>query len=324
MVKGAGPRRHDQVIGGGWGLVAPDQTSDRDIAVAAADGARVPIQAKICRARQVVISTVHDGTIRRHPRRGLGAHARLDSQASTQSQRRPTAERQPQGHVRNRLQAQDRVPMGCHPPRVRQRQRVLPAVPAVASGGRVPHDARGDGPLLRPACWRRPELVLARQRHCQGTKRGDLTGPSPTDRAKLGTKRHILTDADGVPLAVTITGANVHDKWMVGQTLDAMVLRGPRGPRRPRTCASTKATTTPTVSRRFAAVESFLTSAGEAKPPLVGCVHSRPRRWVVERTNSWHNRYRGLLIRWERKAENYLAFVRLACALIAFNAASRA
>ncbi len=131
-------------------------------------------------------------------------------------------------------QAQDRVPMGCHPPRVRQRQRVLPAVPAVASGGRVPHDARGDGPLLRPACWRRPELVLARQRHCQGTKRGDLTGPSPTDRAKLGTKRHILTDADGVPLAVTITGANVHDKWMVGQTLDAMVLRGPRGPRRPK------------------------------------------------------------------------------------------
>ncbi len=75
-----GARRHDQVIGGGWGLVAPDQTSDRDIAVAAADGARVPIQAKICRARQVVISTVHDGTIRRHPRRGLGAHARLDSQ----------------------------------------------------------------------------------------------------------------------------------------------------------------------------------------------------------------------------------------------------
>ncbi len=223
-------------------------------------------------------------------------------------------------------QAQDRVPMGCHPPRVRQRQRVLPAVPAVASGRRVPHDARGDGPLLRPACWRRPELVLARQRHCQGTKRGDLTGPSPTDRAKLGTKRHILTDADGVPLAVTITGANVHDKWMVGQTLDAMVLRGPRGPRRPKSLCLDKgydydyADCEQEVRRRR--IVPHIRRRGE--PPLVGCVHGRPRRWVVERTNSWHNRYRGLLIRWERKAENYLAFVRLACPLIAFNAASRA
>lgn len=67
----------------------------------------------------------------------------------------------------------------------------------------------------------------------QGTKRGQHTGKNPTDRAKLGVKRHILTDARGVPLAAIITGANVHDKWMVGQTLDAIALRGPRGPRRP-------------------------------------------------------------------------------------------
>jgi transposase len=166
--------------------------------------------------------------------------------------------------------------------------------------------------------------VRARQRHSQGTKRGDLTGPSPTDRAKLGTKRHILTDADGVPLAVTITGANVHDKWMVGQTLDAMVLRGPRGPRRPKNLCLDKgydyADCEQEVRRRR--IVPHIRRRGE--PPLVGCVHGRPRRWVVERTNSWHNRYRGLLIRWERKAENYFAFVQLACALIAFNAASRA
>jgi hypothetical protein len=94
--------------------------------------------------------------------------------------------------------------------------------------------------------------------------RGDLTGPNPTDRAKLGTKRHVLTDADGVPLAVTITGANVHDKWMVGETLDAMVLREPRVLVSPRTSASTKATTTSTVNRRYVGVESLLTSAAEA------------------------------------------------------------
>ncbi len=40
----------------------------------------------------------------------------------------------------------------------------------------------------------------------------------------------------------------------------------------------------------------------------------RPRRWVVERTHSWLNRFRGILIRWEKKAVNYLASLQLACA----------
>lgn len=47
----------------------------------------------------------------------------------------------------------------------------------------------------------------------------------------------------------------------------------------------------------------------------------RARRWVVERTHSWMNRFRGILIRWEKKTENYLAFVHLACAFMAFRAA---
>ena len=46
----------------------------------------------------------------------------------------------------------------------------------------------------------------------------------------------------------------------------------------------------------------------------------RARRWVVERTHSWLNRFRGLLVRWAKKAENYLAFVHLACAIITWRA----
>lgn len=42
------------------------------------------------------------------------------------------------------------------------------------------------------------------------------------------------------------------------------------------------------------------------------------RRWVVERTNSWHNRFRKLLIRYEKKAENYLGLVHLACCIIIY------
>jgi hypothetical protein len=47
-------------------------------------------------------------------------------------------------------------------------------------------------------------------------------------------KRHVLTDERGVPLSVVITGANVHDKWLVGVVLDAIVVRAARGPRRPK------------------------------------------------------------------------------------------
>jgi putative transposase len=43
-----------------------------------------------------------------------------------------------------------------------------------------------------------------------------------------------LTDGRGVPVAVTLTGANVHDMHMVGATLDAVVVRSSRGPRRPK------------------------------------------------------------------------------------------
>jgi hypothetical protein len=46
----------------------------------------------------------------------------------------------------------------------------------------------------------------------------------------------------------------------------------------------------------------------------------KARRWVVERTQSWVNRYRGLLIRWCRKAENYLGLLHFACALITYRA----
>ena len=61
----------------------------------------------------------------------------------------------------------------------------------------------------------------------EGTFRGDSTGPNPTDRAKLGVKRHILTDQRGTPLSVAITGANVHDMKAIMHTLDSVVIKRP-------------------------------------------------------------------------------------------------
>ena len=50
--------------------------------------------------------------------------------------------------------------------------------------------------------------------------RGDMTGPNPTDRGKLGTKRHVLADKKGVPLSIVITSANTHDMKATAETLD--------------------------------------------------------------------------------------------------------
>lgn len=46
----------------------------------------------------------------------------------------------------------------------------------------------------------------------------------------------------------------------------------------------------------------------------------RARRWVVERTHSWINRFRALLIRWAKKAHNYLGLLHLACGIITWRA----
>jgi len=165
------------------------------------------------------------------------------------------------------------------------------------------------------------DMGLARFVHGQGSKRGDHTGPNPTDRAKRGVKRHLVTDGRGVPLSAIITAANIHDKWKVGSVLDAIVLRAPRGPRRPENLCLDKGYDyeSSELSVRVRGVRPHIRRRGE--PPLVGRVHGKPRRWVVERTGSWLNRFRGLLIRWERIAANYLGLLHLACGLIAYQQA---
>ena len=51
-----------------------------------------------------------------------------------------------------------------------------------------------------------------------------MIGPNPTDRGKLGTKRHVLTDQRGIPISVVITSANTHDMKAATDTLDSVVV----------------------------------------------------------------------------------------------------
>ncbi|EMN13419.1 transposase, IS4 family [Leptospira borgpetersenii str. Brem 307] len=154
-------------------------------------------------------------------------------------------------------------------------------------------------------------------RNCESSQRGSLTGKNPTDRAKLGVKR--LTDGNGIPLAITLTGANVHDKHGVKDTLNSILIFSGKKRKKPKHLCLDKGydfkDIEASIKRRN--IRSHIRKKGEK--PLIGKYKGKSRRWVVERTNSWHNRFRAILIRWERKPENYLASLYLASSIIAFN-----
>ena len=72
-------------------------------------------------------------------------------------------------------------------------------------------------------------------------KGGDDTGRNPTDRGKIGTKRHVLTDARGVPVAVETSAANVNDAQRAEKTVDAIPEAASEGVRKPENLCMDKA-----------------------------------------------------------------------------------
>jgi transposase len=134
----------------------------------------------------------------------------------------------------------------------------------------------------------------------------------------------VLTDGGGVPLALVVAGANAHDKTLVSRTLNNLMAPrpAPSGTLQQNLCADK--------GYDYADVRALVDKWGyTAHIPVRGTnPQDRPRvpgyrsrRWVVERTHSWFNRFRRLLVRWEKKAANYIALLHLACAQITLRAA---
>jgi putative transposase len=151
-----------------------------------------------------------------------------------------------------------------------------------------------------------------------------MTGHNPTDRSKLGSKRHILTDKDGIPLSTIITSANTHDVIVAIETVDSMVIKRP-----------TSKSNDKKKNQNLCLDKAYHSNEVEEEIIKRGYIphirHRREdndekkhikrhpaRRWVVERTNSWHNRFRKLFTRYEKKDENYLGLVQLANSLIVY------
>lgn len=131
----------------------------------------------------------------------------------------------------------------------------------------------------------------------------------------------MLTEADGGPLAVVVTGANVHDSMLLQDALEAVIVKPPDPREHEQHLCLDKAFSgvpSDTTARAFG-YKPHVRQIGEEKlDPDSGAKKHPARRWVVERTISWLNRCRGILIRYEKKAENYLAVVQLACALLGY------
>lgn len=169
---------------------------------------------------------------------------------------------------------------------------------------------------------------------------GGATGPNPTDRGKSGTKRSLLVDGRGAPIGLAVSGANRHDSPLLGPTLDSIVVERPEP--------------TEAEPQNLSLDNGYQGKPGEEQAQEHGYTLHRPpkpekqekgkkgkkqsnwkskkqvkrepgkkaRRWVVEVAHSWINRFRRLLVRWEKKTQNYLSMLYFACAIICWRKAA--
>jgi transposase len=152
--------------------------------------------------------------------------------------------------------------------------------------------------------------------HIRALRGGPPTGRSPVDRARTGSKHHLIVDRHGVPLAATVTGGHRNDVTQLLPLIDAIgAIAGKRGrPRqRPDRVIADRGYDHDKYRRELwrRGVKPRIARRRTEHGSGLGRV-----RWVVERTFAWLHNFRRLRIRWERDAALHYAFVSLGCSLI--------
>lgn len=159
---------------------------------------------------------------------------------------------------------------------------------------------------------------LGRRFSCPRSFGGLLTGPSPVDRARTGSKHHLLVDASGIPLAISLTGGNRNDVTQLLPLLDTLHARPVAGKLgRPRQKPDVL------LADRGYDHDKYrrLLWARDIKPVIArrstqhGSGLGR-QRWVVERGFAHLHNFRRLRTRYERHPEIHIAFLTLACAIL--------
>ncbi|KGC20280.1 IS5 family transposase, partial [Burkholderia gladioli] len=147
--------------------------------------------------------------------------------------------------------------------------------------------------------------------------------PNPTDRARPGSKHHVLVDANGVPVSAILTGANRNDVTQLLPLVDAIPpIRGTRGRplRKPKVIYADRGYDSDSHRRRLRerGIRPVIARRRTEHGSGLGKF-----RWVVERTHSWLHGFRRLRIRFERRSDIHEAFLKLACSLVCWNIFSR-
>ena len=137
-------------------------------------------------------------------------------------------------------------------------------------------------------------------------------------------KRSVLTQGHGVPIGLVLAGANRHALKLLRPTIESIVVERPEPTQeQPQGRCLDQGYDYQEVRdilHEFG-FTAHIRPRGEEAQAIQREAGFKARRWVVERAHSWMNRFRRLLLRWDKKPEHYLAFLHFACGLLAFRAA---
>ncbi len=131
----------------------------------------------------------------------------------------------------------------------------------------------------------------------------------------------MLCEGAGIPIGLAVDGANRHDMKLTEETLASIPVERPepRPYHRQHLCLDKgyDFDEVREIAEAFA-YTAHICSRGEEAKQLKADTRKRARRWVAERTHSWLNRFRRILVRWEKKTENYVGLLHFVFGLIAF------
>jgi putative transposase len=133
----------------------------------------------------------------------------------------------------------------------------------------------------------------------------------------MGSKRSVLTEGHGLPIAVVVSGANVHDVKLLAKTLDNLIIFRPlpddESPQNLCLDAGYVGHEAEVSSRNYI---PHIRPRGEEKLELENNPDFEARRWVVEVTHSFVNRFRKLLVRFEKSDNSYIGLLEFAFSII--------
>jgi transposase len=130
-----------------------------------------------------------------------------------------------------------------------------------------------------------------------------------------------LVDERGAPLSFIVTGANRHDVSQLEAVLTGLVMKYPSPPLRRHKHLCADAAYVSEQAREVIERQGYIAhirGRGQEQVELERKPNKKARRWVVEVAHSWFNRFRKLLVRYEKLHRSLVALNQLAAAIIVF------